>query len=391
VDITIPEVPDNHVCNYTEVSNFPCSHSYMSEMYKDMVHIHECKECGALPVYEHFTEDTMKSIGMFSGGVPGGNRQCSGIIAAGHQHVCAGNAMTGKLECEGENAHGELGPHGMDLSDIKQLTSGADTTFVLKTNGEIHYYGTNGQGQKNGGATPEDGKEIWSITALSYSLLVRFVDNTWTCYGRQDECGPVRDFMNSEKQVKYIAQMRHGACVIKMDDTVWCANPHHGAANVPADLGEVSALNCGCCWCVAVRKSDGRFKAWGYNGHGELNANNGEFQSDDKWVNPRSFVCEYHTCYAINKDGEAQRWGWNTGNYWSASKVTEFVSNYPDTQFVSTGPDGHQFLLWSPSAKKLEGFAHNGGHSDGAKIGSESDFELADSSEQCKVMGAGKP
>merc|ERR1712113_1251941 len=143
----------------------------------------------------------------------------------------------------------------------------------------------------------------------------------------------------------------------------WCGNPHHGAGNVPADLGEVSALNCGCCWCVAVRKSDGRFKAWGYNSHGELNA----------------------------KNGEAQRWGWNTGNYWSASKVTEFVSTYPDAQFVSTGPDGHQFLLWSPSAKKLEGFGHSGGHSDGAKIGSESSFELADSSEQCKVMGAGKP
>jgi len=163
----------------------------------------------------------------------------------------------------------------MDLSDVKQLTVGADTTFVLTTAGEIKYFGTNAQQQQIGGARPEGGKKIWSITALSSSLLVRFVDNTWKCYGRTNECGPVRDFLNKEKQVKHIAQMRHGACVIRMDDTVWCGNAHHGAGNVPSDLGEVSALNCGCCWCVAVRKSDGRFKAWGYDGHGEVRNPNG--------------------------------------------------------------------------------------------------------------------
>jgi len=305
--------------------------------------------------------------------------------------VCAGNAKTGKLECKGDNGHGELRAAGMDLSDIRQLTVGADTTFVLTTAGEIKYFGTNGQSQQSGGARPEGGKKIWSITALSYSLLVRFHDNTWKCYGRQNECGPVRDFLNREQQVKYLAQMRHGACVIRMDDTVWCASAHHGVGNVPSDLGEVSALNCGCCWCVAVRKSDGRFKAWGYDGHGEVrHPNGGIYQSSADWVNPRSYVCEYHTCYAINQKGESQRWGWNSGRFWSVSKVNQFVKDYPDAQFVSTGPDGHQFLLWSPSANKLEGFGHHG-HEDGANIGRSANFELADSPEQCRVMGAGRP
>merc|ERR1712157_280883 len=90
------------------------------------------------------------------------------------------------------------------------------------------------------------------------------------------------------------------------------------------------------------------FKAWGHGGHGELNANNGEFQSDDKWVNPRSFVCEYHTCYAINKDGEAQRWGWNTGIIGAQARslnslaITQIPSSCPLVQTATNSCCGHR-------------------------------------------------
>ena len=237
-----------------------------------------------------------------------------------------------------ENASVGSGGSGWDPSDIKMIAGGADHTLLLKNDGTVWAWGTNGNGQLGDGTNADKnipvqvkgtgGAEfLTGVTAIdagnSHSLALKSDGTVWA-WGSGGN-GQTGDGTNTDRNIP-----------VQVKGT--------GGSGHLANVKEIAA---GGYHSVAL-KNDGTVWIWGRNAEGQLgdgtetNRNTPvqvkSADGSDHIAGVKDIAAgQYHTL-ALTNDGEVWAWGYNTSG--QLGDGTNTNKNMP-VQVKGTGSEEH--------------------------------------------------
>lgn len=227
-------------------------------------------------------------------------------IAAGHDHTCA-LTTEGAVHCWGDNADGQVGD-GSDFPSrpptvvaglaegVTAIVTGGNHSCALRTDGALRCWGRNSNGQLGDGTTDEQLIPV-TVTGLSATptalaagdghTCALLQDGSVTCWGRNDH-GQIGDGTTTERLLPTPVTALGGSAV------------------------EITAGYAHTC----ARLSDGSVRCWGQNGDGQLGNDSLSDSSTPVTVSGLSRSATaltagfYHTC-AVLSDGDVECWGDN--------------------------------------------------------------------------------
>lgn len=188
-------------------------------------------------------------------------------------------------------------PIKLSVSNVKKVSSGRDSTVLLKNDGTVWAYGWNVCGQLGIGNT-------------------------------QGQSSPVKVNINDVKEVDSGAEY---TAYLKNDGTVWAAgNFTTTNSNVPVNTGinNIKKIICGRYHCILVR-NDNTLLMYKTMGASKKDI------TDFKYSDLKQIVCQYDTTVFLKNDGTAWFYGDNgpmyeLGSYFS-SGITDSIKKIPIT------------------------------------------------------------
>ena len=205
------------------------------------------------------------------------------FLTLGSDHACV-ILEAGKVECWGQNTHGQLDVPDT-IQDAIAVSAGDAHTCAIKGDGTVVCWGAGSSAASCGGnnfgvecgqsAVPAELGQAVAISAGFYHTCAIDAEGGTLCWGAGAE---PRDWSVSS-QTEYgqsivppdlpkaiaIASGKQHTCVLLVDESVRCwGRNSRGQSNPPADLGPVYRIAIGNWHSCAVQK-DGMIRCWGDN------------------------------------------------------------------------------------------------------------------------------
>ena len=221
-----------------------------------------------------------------------------------------------------------------------RIAAGYNHNVVIKSNGTVWAWGSNGSGQLGNGATtdsqlPVQVSNLSGVVSVSadyhYTMALKSDGSLWTWgYNTQGQLGngtytnsPLPVQVSGLSNVKSAVAGYTYALAIKSDGSVWAwgsgylGNGASTSSPVPVQvngLSDVQSVSVGQYYSMAL-KSDGTVWTWGDNTYGKLG--NGTTVSSLVPVrvsglsNVVSIIAGSHHAVAVKSDGTVWAWGYN--------------------------------------------------------------------------------